>query len=49
METRQNRYPGVQPFRANQRHLFFGREEDIENLYDFILLEKLVVLFGKSG
>jgi hypothetical protein len=49
METRQNRYPGVQPFRANQRHLFFGRDEDIENLCDFILLEKLVVLFGKSG
>lgn len=46
---KQRRYPGVVPFQAHQSHLFFGREEDIENLYDLILLEKMVVLFGKSG
>jgi len=45
----QRRYPGVVPFQAHQSHLFFGRDEDIENLYDLILLEKMVVLFGKSG
>lgn len=44
-----NRYPGVRPFQKDQAHLFFGRESDIEHLYDLILLEKLVVLFGKSG
>ena len=44
-----NRYPGVQPFATNQEHIFFGRDEDIENLYDLILLEPLVLLFGKSG
>jgi len=47
--NKQRRYPGVVPFQAHQNHLFFGREEDIENLYDLILLEKMVVLFGKSG
>jgi formylglycine-generating enzyme required for sulfatase activity len=47
--AKQRRYPGVVPFQAHQSHLFFGREEDIENLYDLILLEKMVVLFGKSG
>lgn len=44
-----NRYPGVQPFQKEQSHLFFGRDEEIETLYNLILLEKLVVLFGKSG
>jgi Leucine-rich repeat (LRR) protein len=44
-----HRYPGVQPFRKEQAHLFFGRAEDTERLFDLILLEKLVVLFGKSG
>lgn len=44
-----NRYPGVQPFKTSDRDLFFGRDSDIENLHDFLMLEKLVVLFGKSG
>lgn len=49
MTSKQYRYLGVQPFRSTHSHLFFGRDEDIENLYDLILLEKLIVLFGKSG
>lgn len=49
MASTQSRYLGVQPFKTSDRHLFFGRDKDIENLHDFILLEKLVVLFGKSG
>jgi hypothetical protein len=44
-----NRYPGVQPFKTSDRDLFFGRDADIDNLHDFLMLEKLVVLFGKSG
>ncbi len=44
-----HRYPGVQPFSKGQAHLFFGRDEDTERLFDLVLLEKLVVLFGKSG
>ncbi|MEM6261887.1 MAG: hypothetical protein AAGI38_05225 [Bacteroidota bacterium] len=43
------RYVGVQPYKTRDRHLFFGRDNDIENLHDFLMLEKLVVLFGKSG
>ncbi|MFM7155353.1 MAG: hypothetical protein ACKOZV_14635, partial [Bacteroidota bacterium] len=49
MTEKKSRYLGVQPFKTSDRQLFFGRDEDIENLHDFILLEKLVVLFGKSG
>ena len=49
MAGKQSRYRGAQPFETSDRHLFFGRDRDIEDLHDFILLEKLVVLFGKSG
>jgi hypothetical protein len=43
------RYPGVKPFEKSERALFFGRDKDIEDLLDLVWLEKLVVLFGKSG
>ena len=49
MAATQSRYLGVQPFKTSDKHIFFGRDEDIENLHDFIILEKLIVLFGKSG
>ena len=45
----QNRYPGVRPFEFDQQALFFGRDADIQRLFELILLEKLVLLFGKSG
>lgn len=48
-ETAQYRYPGIQPFTERQKELFFGREDDCENLLSLLLLEKLSVLFGKSG
>lgn len=43
------RYPGVKPFSTDERNLFFGRDRDIDDLLDLLWLEKLVVLFGKSG
>ena len=43
------RYMGVKPFEASNRAIFYGRDTDIESLYNLILSEKLVVLFGKSG
>lgn len=43
------RYMGVKPFEAVNRTIFFGRDEDIDGLFNLILSEKLVVLFGKSG
>lgn len=43
------RYPGVQPFRTSEQHIFFGRDEDKDKLYNLISLEKLIILFGKSG
>lgn len=49
MAAKQSRYLGVQPFKTSDRNIFFGRDDDIEDLHDFLLLEKLTVLFGKSG
>jgi hypothetical protein len=43
------RYPGVKPFETADRALFFGRDRDIEDMLDLIWLEKLMVLFSKSG
>lgn len=43
------RFPGVQPFSGAQKDIFFGRDNDREALLSLVLLERLVVLFGKSG
>lgn len=45
----QSRYPGTRPFLEEDRHLFFGRDHEKKKLSNLIVLEKLVVLFGKSG
>ena len=47
--TLRRRYPGVQPFKADQKDLFFGRETDIREMLRLIEQEKLLVLYGKSG
>lgn len=49
MAEKQYRYPGTRPFSAEDRELFFGRTNDIKKLIELIVLEKLVVLFSKSG
>jgi GTPase SAR1 family protein len=43
------RYPGVKPFSENERHLFYGRSMDTKKLSQLIILEKLVLLYSKSG
>ena len=43
------RYPGIKPFQFEESNLFFGRTEDTERLTKLISLEKLVVLYSKSG
>jgi hypothetical protein len=43
------RYPGVTPFTTEQENIFFGRDQDEEELYRLLRREPLVVLYGKSG
>ena len=44
-----DRYPGLVPFDKGQSTIFFGRDQEKKELYYQICLEKLVLLFGKSG
>ena len=49
MSEKRYRYLGVQPFKSNDANIFFGRDDDISIIYDLVILDKLLVLFGKSG
>ena len=43
------RYPGLQPFETKDAALFYGREREARDLYAQVTVEKMVVLFSKSG
>ena len=43
------RYPGVKPFTEDEQHIFFGRKTDADKLFKLVSLEKLVLLYAKSG
>jgi len=44
-----HRYPGSRSFTSDYRHLFFGRDDEKQELFRLIVLNDLVVLFGESG
>lgn len=46
---KKHRYPGIHSFTAAERGEFFGRERETKELYRLLLLNPVVVLFGKSG
>ncbi|NOT45742.1 MAG: hypothetical protein HOP14_14165 [Acidobacteria bacterium] len=45
------RYPGLESFQDDpvDRGLFFGRDDDVYELLQLVLAERLVVLFSRSG
>ena len=43
------RYPGIRPFTAQDQHLFYGRDKEERDLFQMVILNDIVVLFGKSG
>lgn len=49
LSGKRRRYPGAKPFERNQEDIFFGRQTAIDELYRRISLERLTVLYGKSG
>jgi len=49
MQQNRKRYPGIRPFETSDKDIFFGRDRDIQDLSTLLTLERLVVLFGKSG
>ena len=44
-----HRYPGAKPFEKEDAQIFFGRDRDIELLRKLVSVERMVVLYGKSG
>lgn len=44
-----NRYPGTHPFQHNQQNIFYGRDQETEDLSRLIRFEPTVVVHGKSG
>ena len=49
MAEQLTRYPGTQSFESTQRDIFFGRDIDIEKLTQMIELERMVLVYAKSG
>lgn len=44
-----NRYPGIQPFSEKYQNVFYGRDDDIEEVEKMLRIHRLMVVFGKSG
>ena len=45
----QSPYVGLRPFEARHHNLFFGREQESEELYQQVLSQPFVALIGNSG
>jgi tetratricopeptide (TPR) repeat protein len=45
----ENPFPGLRPFEADEGHLFFGREEQIDELLRRLRLRRFVAVVGTSG
>jgi len=43
------RYPGVKSFSADEKDIFYGREDDIQKLVKLINLKKSTLIYSKSG
>ena len=43
------RYPGITPFTQNDQNVFWGREDDIQRVFNSIVLNQSTVLVGRSG
>jgi hypothetical protein len=44
-----NPFPGLRPFEADEDHLFFGREKEIDELLRRLRLSRFVSIIGTSG
>lgn len=44
-----DRYPGLRPFRVDEKDVFYGRDVEARELTDLVRAERSVILFSKSG
>ena len=48
-KNRNNPFPGLRPFRPEEAHLFFGREDQIADLVQRLRRNRFVAVVGASG
>ncbi|MDF3014129.1 MAG: putative rane protein, partial [Cellvibrio sp.] len=44
-----NPYPGLRPFRVEEKHLFFGREEQVDRMLEKLEARRFLAVVGGSG
>jgi len=49
MKKRDNPFPGLRPFRPEEAHLFFGREDQIADIVQRLRRNRFVAVVGASG
>jgi hypothetical protein len=49
VETVRNPYPGLRPFRSDEKHLFFGREQQVDRMVEKLAAHYFLAVVGGSG
>ncbi len=49
MTEKRNRFPGAKPFTAADKQVFYGRQNDIQKLFELLGLKRILVLYAESG
>lgn len=44
-----NPFPGLRPFRTDEEHLFFGRENQVDSMIDKLAAHRFLAVVGTSG
>ena len=44
-----NPFPGLRPFRSDEEHLFFGRENQVDRMIDKLAAHRFLAVVGTSG
>ncbi len=47
--TVRNPYPGLRPFRSDEKHLFFGREQQVDRMVEKLAAHHFLAIVGGSG
>ena len=47
--TVRNPYPGLRPFRLDEKHLFFGREQQVDRMVGKLAARRFLAVVGGSG
>src|SRR5215510_16262238 len=42
-------FPGLRPFRTDEEHLFFGRENQVDRMIDKLAAHRFLAVVGTSG